>query len=435
MSNQSTVPSTANPMRQWTWAVIAAFGTYFCMYAFRKPFTAGSFEVDAFWGLTYKTILVISQVLGYTISKFIGIKIVSEMPPTGRAKMILLLIAIAECSLIFFGMIPAPYNFICLFLNGLPLGMVFGFVLGFLEGRRATEALTAGLCASFIVADGVSKSVGEALLREGISEFWMPAVAGSLFVLPLLIFVWMLTKIAQPDDRDIEHRGERVPMYQSDRRAFFRKYGFGLCALTIMYLLITILRTLRADFQPEIWKGLGYQVDSAAYARSELLVAIGVILVNGSCVFIRNNRFAFRFALGISLLGTLIVIGTLLGREQGLLSPFEFMVLIGLGLYIPYVAVHATIFERLMAMTRERGNIGYLMYLVDAFGYLGYVAVMVIKNVGVDKSNFLDFFLVLSWWIAILSMLSIVACFLFFRKVNNGQLIEEKQSNQSVSRV
>ncbi len=34
-----------------------------------------------------------------------------------------------------------------------------------------------------------------------------------------------------------------------------------------------------------------------------------------------------------------------------------------LGLYFPYVAIHATVFERLMAMNRDRGNIAYLMYL------------------------------------------------------------------------
>ena len=34
-----------------------------------------------------------------------------------------------------------------LFVNGLPLGMVFGLVIGFLEGRKVTEALSAGpLC-------------------------------------------------------------------------------------------------------------------------------------------------------------------------------------------------------------------------------------------------------------------------------------------------
>ncbi|MEZ6111840.1 MAG: DUF5690 family protein [Pirellulaceae bacterium] len=60
-------------------AASAAFGTYFCMYAFRKPFTAGTFEGQEIWGLGLKTTLVISQLLGYMLSKFIGIKVISEM--------------------------------------------------------------------------------------------------------------------------------------------------------------------------------------------------------------------------------------------------------------------------------------------------------------------------------------------------------------------
>ncbi len=82
-----------------------------------------------------------------------------------------------------------------MFLNGLSLGMVFGLVIGFLEGRRMTEALTAGLCASFILADGATKSVGTWLLDRGIGEGWMPGVAGLIFFPPLLLFVWMLSKI------------------------------------------------------------------------------------------------------------------------------------------------------------------------------------------------------------------------------------------------
>ena len=76
--------------------------------------------------------------------------------------------------------------------------MVFGLVLGFLEGRRLTEALTAGLCASFILADGVTKSVGTWLLDLGISERWMPGVAGLLFMSPLLASVWMLAQFHPP---------------------------------------------------------------------------------------------------------------------------------------------------------------------------------------------------------------------------------------------
>ena len=73
------------------YATVAAFCTYACMYAFRKPFTAASFEGFEYWGVELKTLLIISQVFGYTLSKFMGIKVVSEMTPGRRAKTILML--------------------------------------------------------------------------------------------------------------------------------------------------------------------------------------------------------------------------------------------------------------------------------------------------------------------------------------------------------
>lgn len=135
----------ANRLGLSLWTVVAAFGSYFCMYGFRKPFTAAGYEEFHLLGLSYKSVLVTSQVLGYTLSKFIGIRVISEMPPARRGRTILLLVGIAQTALLLFALVPAPWNFILLFVNGLPLGMVFGLVLEFLEGRRATEVLAAGL--------------------------------------------------------------------------------------------------------------------------------------------------------------------------------------------------------------------------------------------------------------------------------------------------
>ena len=192
------------PGRAWAiWAAAAAFGTYSSMYAFRKPFTAAMYSGGMVWGIGEKTALVTAQVLGYSLSKVIGIRVVAEMTPARRAAAILVLILLAELALILFAVAPSPLHVVCLFLNGLPLGMVFGMVLGFLEGRRLTEALTAGLCASFIVADGVTKSVGTWLLQNGVTERWMPALAGLMFIPLLLACVWMLTRIPPPDVEDV----------------------------------------------------------------------------------------------------------------------------------------------------------------------------------------------------------------------------------------
>ena len=387
----------SNQLSLSIWTVVAAFGSYFCMYGFRKPFTAAGYEEFTLMGLSYKSVLVTSQVLGYMLSKFIGIRVISEMPPAVRGRTILLLIGIAQSALLFFALVPVPWNFICLFINGLPLGMVFGLVLGFLEGRRATEVLAAGLCASFILADGVTKSVGSYLLIAGVNEFWMPFGAGAVFAFPLLVFVGMLSQVPSPTQNDELHRSRRAPMSREDRRLLFLKYATGMTLLVGAYLLLTILRSVRADFAPEIWKGLGHAAPPSLFARSEIYVMFGVVLINGMAVFIINNRRAFFAAMAASVTGFCLVGLALVGLNNTWFDGFQFMVVIGLGLYLPYVAVHTTIFERLIAMTGEKGNIGFLMYLADSFGYLGYVVVMLARGGSKSNAGFLDFFIALSW--------------------------------------
>ncbi|MEN9677432.1 MAG: hypothetical protein RIS76_3328 [Verrucomicrobiota bacterium] len=406
-----------SPRLSAVWCIVAAFGTYACMYGLRKPFTAAGYEAPPF-GPGYKAFLVMSQVLGYTVSKWMGIRIIAEMKPHRRAGTLLGLVGAAEVSLVLFGCVPTPYNGALLFLNGLTLGLVFGLVLGFLEGRRMTEALVAALCASFILADGVTKSAGAALLRAGVEERWMPAVCGVLFLAPLTIFVAMLRKIPSPSPADIAARSERPPLNQSERRAFLIRYAPGLGLIFLAYLLITVMRSLRADFAPELWSGLGTRGQPSVFTTSEIWVALGVLVVNGLASTVRDNRRAFFLAMAISCVGLLMVGGAIAATRTGRIGAFPFMVLFGLGLYLPYVAVHTTIFERLIALTRDRGNVGHLMYVADSVGYLGYLAVMFAKWRWTVDAEFLPQFLVFGGAGALVSLLALLLAALFFARVN-----------------
>ena len=126
-------------------AAVSAFGAYTSMYAFRKAFAAGTFTGQQYFHVDYKVWLVIAQVIGYTLSKFYGIKFISELKPGQRAKSIFGLIGFSWFALLLFAIIPAPYNIICLFLNGFPLGMIWGLVFSYLEGRKSTEFMAAVL--------------------------------------------------------------------------------------------------------------------------------------------------------------------------------------------------------------------------------------------------------------------------------------------------
>ena len=406
------------------WVLVAAFGTYFCMYGFRKPYTAATYSDASFFGINYKFLLIIAQTLGYVIAKWAGIKIVSEIRREQRIKAILVFIAFAELMLLLFGIVSRPWNMICLFLNGLPLGVIFGLVLGFSEGRKNTEFLIAGLCASFIVSDGVSKSIGTLLLGSGVSENWMPFFAGLVFLIPTLVFIVMLAFAPPPSVSDIAARSAREPMSSKDRWDFFNKYAPGLSGITLVYLFVTLLRSVRADFAVELWAGLGYPKTPAVFTQSELLVSFAVIIITGFAVLISNHYKAFRFALFTCLSGFVILLSTVTGLNFGL-GNFPFMVLIGLGVYLPYVAIHAIVFERLIALTREHANVGFLMYIVDSVGYTGYIGLMLLRYSVPAGYSILSIFLTICFYLGIAGIVIITFCYLYFKsklKVNEQRI-------------
>lgn len=408
---------TANRNSTLIVAGVSAFCTYFCMYAFRRPFTAGTFDDQDIWGLELKSTLVISQLLGYMLSKFIGIKVVSEMPARHRGLMILSLIGVAELALIGFAVLPLPLKVVMLFLNGLPLGMVFGLVLAYLEGRRMTEAMSAILCASFIISSGVVKSIGRWLVEDlGFSEFSMPMVVGLCFLPPLFFAVWLLQKTPPPDAQDRTTRTERKAMSGKQRRAFLAAYWPGLTLLILVYVMLTILRTARDDFGVELWRDLGVSEKPQVFAQSETLVALFVTALSALAIWIPGNLAAIRVTFGMMCTAFVLVAAASLGQGMGYLSPMPFMVACGIGLYLPYVAFHTTVFERLIAAAKRPGNLGFLMYLADSIGYLGYSAVLVVRNRVGNPAQVLPSFRWVLLVGALVSMLALLAAAAYFQR-------------------
>jgi len=145
----------------------------------------------------------------------------------------------------FFSVIPAPYNIILLFLNGLPLGMIWGLVFAYLEGRRTTEILGTILSISFIVSSGFVKSIGKIMMNTfHLTDFQMPWVTGMVFYIPLVVFVWLLDKTPEPTAEDELLRTKRVPMDKNQRKKIFMEFATGLALLTLAYILLSIYRDL-----------------------------------------------------------------------------------------------------------------------------------------------------------------------------------------------
>lgn len=408
------------------YAIAVSFTTYFCMYAFRKPFSAATYT-DAggaalpFFGtdLTLKSAFVTSQLIGYALSKYIGIKVCSEITRRQRAIALVGLIIVAELALLAFAVLPTDYKFVALFVNGLPLGMVWGLVVWYLEGRRTSELLLAGLSASFILSSGIVKDVGLWLMdQHAVSQWMMPAMTGLIFLPLFLVAVWLLNQMPDPSAADEAERSHREPMDGGERLSFIRQFAPGLIFLFIAYFFLTAFRDFRDNFGKEVFNYLGYGDSPGIFSRSETWVAFGVLVPLAMLFMIRNSRVGLLAALGIMLIGSVLMGVATAALQAGAISGLTWMILIGLGAYLAYVPYGSVLFDRLIACTRVTGTAVFAIYVADALGYTGSVALYFAKDLVASKVAHGPFLIGFSYGMSALGITMLTLASIYFWRVS-----------------
>ncbi|NOT77253.1 MAG: hypothetical protein HOP08_20200 [Cyclobacteriaceae bacterium] len=417
-------PST-HPITRWLqntngfwftlYVAFSAFCLYTCIFSLRKTFGVATYEGIEVGGHSFKVWMVISQAIGYMLSKFIGIKIVSELGAHARAKGILLMVSIAGIAWLGFALTPTPYNLIFLFCNGLPLGMVWGIVFGYLEGRKSTEVLGASLSVSFIFSAGFAKTIGGFIIIDwAVSEFWMPFVSTCLFFPPLVLFLWMLNKIPPPTPEDEELRTKRSPMSGPERIKLALTFAPGLILLILSYTMLTAYRDFRDNFSAEIWASLGYGGKPSIFTYTESIVAFIVLIVIGSLMIIKNNFRAMIINHLIVITGMIMVGVSTIAFENKLIEAPTWMVLVGMGLYFGYIQFNSIFFDRIIATFKYVSTIGFLMYLADSFGYVGSIGVLLFKEFGNTNLSWLEFFISAGYILSIAGTILISISLVYF---------------------
>jgi MFS family permease len=248
----------------------------------------------------------------------------------------------------------------------------------------------------------------------------MPFVTGLIFMGPLLLFVYLLEKIPAPDEQDILHRTERIPMLKEKRRQFLREFLPGVIILVTLYILVTILREVRDGFMADMWRESGEAFEANVFAKTETIISLVILVLIALMVVVKNNFKAFMLAQGIMLAGFIIAgISTFLFLRHDM-SMFNWITFIGLGLYMVYIPYNSILFERYIAAFRIAGTVGFLIYIADSFGYLGSVAVLLSKTLFKVELQWLEFYTVLAIIAAITGVIgTIISLFYFQRKYKN----------------
>jgi hypothetical protein len=269
------------------------------------------------------------------------------------------------------------------------------------------------VCSSDLV-----KGVGKLLLdRFHVPELWMPFVAGLVFLPLLVLGIWMLNKIPAPDEEDKSLRTERVPMKSAERMVFVKRFAPGIFFSIFIYVGLTIFRDMRDNFAVEFWNALGYSTMPELLVFSEIPIAVAVLIIISCMILIRNNRIAFYSNHLITFFCDLLLIVSTLLFISKLMDPVLWMIVAGFSMYLPYIAIHTMYFERWIAHYQYKSNIGFLMSMADAAGYLGSTIILLVKNFGTPNVGWVDFFMVSAIVIGLAMAVFAIAAFFFFKRL------------------
>ncbi|ULQ57016.1 DUF5690 family protein [Flavihumibacter rivuli] len=402
---------------KWTMvglAATASFATYFCMYVYRKSISAATFDGLDNWGISFKSSLIIAQVFGYMLSKFIGIRFMATLNMKRRPYYLLGLIGTALVCLAGLAFTPMVLGPVWLFLNGLSLGLIWGLVFSYIEGRKYTDLLALILSTNFIFSSGMVKSLGRMVITDwGVEEARMPFYLGCLFIPLLLASTWLLAKIPPPNAAERLDRGDRLPMDARQRSNLVKAFFPMVFSLVVLNIIFTILRDLKDNYAVEIIRSIHPDYPPSIFARMETLAAIVVFLGLLTLTNIRNHytslkRQAIVILAGIS--GLWISTGLMITHPGQALGC---MVTYTICLYSAYNTLQCLLIDRLLSCFRIRGNTGYLFYIMDAMAYLGSCIIIIMNETGSAKADWYHYFVQLSLWMPLVGMATLTTGAIF----------------------
>jgi hypothetical protein len=225
-----------------------------------------------------------------------------------------------------------------------------------------------------------------------------------------------LEKIPNPTDEDLQLKSKRKPLGKKERISLFNQFAFPLTTIIIFYAMLTAMREFRDNFSRELWDALGYKESISIYMYSEIPIAISVLVILGVLGSMKNNYKALKNYHLVLFLGSLLIGITTFLFQKNMITPLPWMIATGFGMYVCYIPFNGLFFDRMIATYKISGNTGFLIYIADAFGYLGSILVLFFKNFGNKNISLLNFFTTCIYLLSFIGLLTTVMSYNYFRR-------------------
>lgn len=245
----------------------------------------------------------------------------------------------------------------------------------------------------------------------------MPFVVATLFMPAMYLFTFLLHKLPNPSPEDLQIKSPRSPMTKYQRKNLIREYKWLLFLPILAYMMLTVLRDFCEDFAIELWNETHQNKNLFLFTQTSTLSGIIVMCLIGLIFLIKDNFKAFRIIHFFIILGFLVTVFSTFLYQLNILSSVSWMIMSTTGLYMGYVASNTIFYERFIASFKLVGNVGFVMYMADAFGYLATVLVLIGNDYFKLTNSWVHFFSTLFYSSGIIGViLMAISIFRFSRK-------------------
>ena len=349
---------------------LTTFCLYTFMYAVRKPFSALTYDNILVWGINVKIWMVLAQLLGYTLSKFYGIRLLGKIKREDRSIYLVCILSLATVPLFLLQHLPTHTWPLLMFFNGFPLGLVWGIVFSYVEGRKYTELIGAMLACTFVFSSGWVKSFGLYLQRNlELNINQVPFFTAIIALIAAAIVIFILEKLPPPNSEDKLLRNDRKPLNPIEQRRFLRDHGSILIPFVIIYGIFTIMRDFRDNFSAEMLTENGaYSGD--VFINMELKVSLVLLCLVPLFSWIKNHQTALNTTTFSIVVGILTSLAATFLFIQHQISIIGLVMFTGVGFYLGYILINISVMDRIIGFSGVSGNSGFLIYIADSVGYL-----------------------------------------------------------------
>ena len=382
------------------------FSIYTCMYALRKPFSGLTFNDMILWGMNIKIWMVLCQLIGYTLSKIVGIRFFGGLNRDYRGIFLICLMAASLIPLVILRFTSIEYWPFLMILNGFPLGLVWGLVFSYVEGRKFTELI-------LWLQSSLQLSINE-----------VPYITGAFALFPAVIFIILLERFPSPTAEDIDLRLERKALDPSSQKRILGDLQHLILPFVVIYGLLTILRDFRDNFSADMLNQyLAYNTQS--FVKIELPVTLLLLCIVPAFSFIKSHTKSLKLTAYCTAIGGLICLISVLGFQLQFISLPALLVISGTGLYLGYILINISVMDRIIGLSGTNGNSGFLIYIADSVGYLFSLTITSVALLG--NTDSID-------WVSIFDKLIIVGSILIIAlsQIIIYQLNKSTKKNENI---